>query len=1642
MAHSSNVLLVPLYQKIDEAYPVAKATRLKLLARKYFASTANSELASCSEEQLLDSLLEIWDFIRNRPKSSPQIQFVEDGLDEESLGTHIYLLLDDMPFVVDSVRQCLNRLGVTIEGLNNCVLYTQRRKSKTGERTQGQHKKGELLELNEDAEKNFKAEALSCIRCAPISEEQQSLVRKELLESLRHVAAAVKAYRPMCNKAIEIRDRLLASAEQLPVGKEELEESIEFIDWIVNNHFTFLGYEEYRIRNRSSGKILDYQSDSVLGVSRFKDSLKKQVKLTAMPEGTAEIILANQLCSFAKSSQRSRVHRPAYYDYILIREFDEQGEVSVEHRFKGLYTSSVYYRPALDIPLVRKKVQKILDRSGFAPNGHSSKDLLQVINVFPRDELFQMNVEQLFDTAMQITQFQEMRTCKLFVRKDSYGNFFSCLIYVPRDIYTTRVRLKIQNFLSERLQASELEFNTYLSESILARLHLVLRVPHIHQVKYDLLELENSLVALVKPWEDYYREALQEVYDRDEAARRYRDYANCFPLAYQEAYSAQEAVAHTHHLCEAKEQDRLVLALDRDRSGSGAELSFKIFSQQKQLMLSDIDPVLENLGLYIISEKTFKLRPGHCDDKSSDRRDDRRDEKSNAVSTNEDLVWLHDFSLYRKSKEGKVEREQAANFEEAFAAVWKGDVDDDSFNALVMTAELGWRDVALLRSYAAYLKQLQFGYTTQFIAETLSNHAQLSRELRNYFYLLFDPAIGKSQRRQASKLRKSIASGIDEVSNLAEDSVLRAYLDLMDATLRCNFFQRDDKGDLKTYFSFKFRSDDLEFVPRPKPKFEIFVYSRRMEGVHLRGGKVARGGLRWSDRSEDYRTEVLGLVKAQQVKNSVIVPVGAKGGFIVKEQPANNDRESVQALGIACYKTFISGLLDITDNMVDGKLQAPKDTVRRDDDDPYLVVAADKGTAAFSDIANSIAEEYDFWLGDGFASGGSHGYDHKAMGITARGAWVSVQRHFREQDIDIQKEDFTVVGIGDMSGDVFGNGMLLSRHIRLLAAFNHRHIFIDPDPNAAESFRERRRIFNKKGSSWSDYKQDLISAGGGIFERSAKSIAISAEMKACFAIDKDRLTPNQLISALLRAPVDLLWNGGIGTYVKSSVESHGEVGDKANDALRVDGKELRCKVIGEGGNLGFTQRARIEYGQNEGVSLTDFIDNSAGVDCSDHEVNIKILLNQLQRENKLGLKRRYKLLDSMTDEVAELVLDNNFQQVQAIGIAYSEAQTRHQEYGDLIRFLEKHAGLDRKLEFLPGDDELEERAARQQTLTRPELSVMISYMKLHLKAVLVTTSFIEDEYLTAYLYSAFPARLRNNYEAEILDHPLRKEIIASQLANRLVNLFGASFIYRMIDSTGALIGDVVKAMLLSMEIYQIEDTWHQIEDLDFQVSSSAQTAMLTRLIRLVRRSTRWLLRNRRSELNMEKEIAWFADDVKRYRSMLPARLPEDYKQTYRSRQEKLCAEGVDEKLANRICQCDFLFPATSFVEISKGTKESLADIVTIYYTLGEQLRLNWLGKTINALAVDNYWQALARETFLDDLAWQQRALTCNLVSARSGKGSLQKQVEQWVEDHTAQIARLQQLLSQLEAGIESDYAIYSVVLRELLNLAQNTAFRN
>lgn len=1611
-AAAERVLLSPLLKKIRARFGKRKAETVSIFAQRYFASASHAELAQQPINHIFNEVIAAFSFYQARVASGPQIRLsVAAGHSGASGNLHsvIHVLVDDMPFLVDSLSLELNNRNIGIDAVFNAVLYAERQR--------GGKRRGQLNRLYPVMREGSSAEAMICFHINWIAPEESAALESALRNVLQHVQATVADFAPMCARALALRD--LVARARSPVSPDEQQEASEFITWLVDNHFTFLGYERYTLSRRNGQTWLNLDRRSLLGVSRLKQGLRDRVRLEDDIEGPGELILRRQVCSFAKSSTRSLVHRPGYCDYVLIKEFDARDRVVVEHRFLGLYTSAVYFQPASEIPLIRKKVRHVLDHSGFSPNGHSIKSLYQVINVLPRDELFQLTTEQLFDTALQITRIQERRRLRLFVRRDSYGRYFSALVYIPKDIYNTRVRLQMQQFLMRELEAVEVDFSAYYPESILARLHFILRCPGISQVSFDPAELERRLAQLVKPWEDKLLEQLQATHSDKLARQLFAQFGNYFPLAYKEAYSAAEAVRDIPHLQEVMRSKGLSLEFDAVASGAGYDFGFKVFGFGKSLVLSDVIPVLEHMGLRVLSEQGYRL-----------------------TRDGEPEIWLHDFSLCSRLPLQLDVELARDNFEAAFEAVWQGRADDDTYNALVLGSQLPWREVTLLRAYGAYMKQIQAGYSQHFIADTLRANGRIAARLVQLFHTLFDPSLpgtSAARQKQAQRQEQGIRRAIEKVANLAEDNVLRLFLKLMLATQRTNYYQPTGNGLPKTCISFKLRPALIEEIPRPRPEFEIFVYSTGMEGVHLRGGRVARGGLRWSDRREDYRTEVLGLVKAQQVKNAVIVPVGAKGGFVVKSPTSGLSREALLEQGIHCYRCLIRGMLDITDNIVAGKVVPPANVRRRDDDDPYLVVAADKGTASFSDIANGVAQEYSFWLGDGFASGGSNGYDHKKMGITARGAWISVQRHFRELGIDVQKESITVVGIGDMSGDVFGNGLLRSRRTCLVAAFNHQHIFIDPDPEPEASFDERQRLFRLPRSSWADYNQQLISRGGGIYSRSAKSIPVSVEMKRRFAIDEDRLAPDRLIMALLRSPVDLLWNGGIGTYVKAADETHADTGDKANDTVRVNGRELRCRVVAEGGNLGFTQAGRIEYGLQGGVSLTDFVDNSAGVDCSDHEVNIKILLNELMSRGLLEAAARKRLLASMTEEVARLVLHNNYKQVQAIGIAWSQARTHFAEYIDLLRYLEAHAGLDRQLENLPDNESLEERRAADRSFTRPELAILTSYMKMHLKSCLRDASYIDEPALLPWLYSAFPPTLVGRYADQLQRHPLRREIIATQLANSVVNLVGPSFIYRKVEYTGATAVEVVRAAVIARQLFGIDTLVERVEALDYRLPAAVQNQMQLKLMQLMRRVTRWLLRNRRAQLDFEATITEFAPVIDSSRQLLPAALPELAQQRWRSTFNGYLEQGVPREMAQIMAGVEFTFPLLAITEISVGSNTSPAVAMEAFYAIGDALQLSVLRQAIIDLKVDNQWQALARKAFQDDLDWQQRALTQNFLRGLTSRRSIAAAVQDWCNVNHQRIARSQLMLRDLQRESPTDYSVYSVVLRELLNLAQTTA---
>lgn len=1568
------------------------SSRLKF-AQSYYSQVPLSELQQKSWEGVMQALQSSWKFYQKFDGRRSQVRVFNPAVDDhgsETRQTVIEVAAVNMPFLLGSVRLMLNSESLILSNVQQCMLSTLR--------------SGDKTLIVDDQQPNEILIHLEIERVGnPVSLER--MIRKVL----RLVHQVNKDFVPM-------RQQMLLWSDELGAGRQKdgkrgsvkesanEDETVAFLRWLTANNFTFIGYEEFVLGKRVSD--VQRVSGTTLGLCRkgmSADGLSFQVS----PAKKYQL-------SISKLPVRSRVHRPAYYECITIVRPGENSGIRRACRFIGLFTSAVYNQNPVDIPIVRKKIEKIFDNRDLPANSHKGRELNRLIEIFPREELFLANPEELEEMILSSFALQERRVVRLLVRRAEH--FVTCLLYMPRDTYNTELRIRIQELLCKRFAAIESEFSTFFSESALIRTHFVLHVDSKQQRPLNIPKLEQEITKLTRSWEDELRWVLSEGQDEDSDKKLLSLYGRVFPPGYQDFFTPREAFFDIGFLSGLTPQAPLAVNLYEARIEGTRYIKFKLFHLGNALPLSDVIPILENLGAKTIAEHPYELRLS----------DDTR-------------IWIHDFVLeFMREPVGGLEGVKL-NFQEAFHNIWREGKENDSFNRLVPSAAMSHRQVKVIRAYSRYLAQLQSAYSQQYIADCLARYSMITRQLFRLFELRLDPSLHRSNASaKAGTIRRKILLSIDRVENLADDRILRRFIELIQATLRTNYFQRKPDGHYKDCISFKFRPAKISEMPLPIPDYEIFVYSVRVEGVHLRGGKVARGGIRWSDRSEDYRTEILGLAKAQQVKNSVIVPVGAKGGFLTKQIPHGATPEAMEEEGIACYRIFIQGLLDLTDNLVKGKVVTPENIVRYDDDDYYLVVAADKGTASFSDIANEISEANNFWLGDAFASGGSVGFDHKAMGITAKGAWKSVAQHFRDLNLDVQKSDFSVVGIGDMSGDVFGNGMLLSRHICLIAAFNHLHIFVDPDPVAASSYKERLRLYNLPGSSWQDYRENLISRGGGVFSRFAKSISISPQMRKRFDISATSLTPNQLLTSLLRSDVDLLWNGGIGTYVKCSRESHLDVSDKANDAIRVNADELRCRVVGEGGNLGLTQLARIEYNLKGGKCFTDFIDNAGGVNCSDVEVNIKILLNQLLEDGKLSRGERKKILKKMTEQVAEIVLNNNYMQAQAINLMVSQSPRRSVEYPRIISLLEEQGRLNRKLEFLPSDDELQERRANGQYLTGPELSVLTSYVKAGLKEDLASSSIMDDPYMRKELDGAFPAYLVRKYSKELDRHRLRRELIATRIANDMVNHLGMNFVGRMEESTGANSALIARAYIGARDVFDFSRYWTRICELDYIISPDVQRKMMLDLIRLIRRVTRWLLRSRRHSLNLAKEVPVFSKALKILFMDWQELLRGETLHEWKSAKKHLVQAGVEPDLAGFVAAAHHLYAVMGILELSRQTGASVKKVADVYFTLGENLHLHWFSKQMHDFQATNLWQALARESLQDDLNRQQLAITLGVLS-EGKKGTPAAQIiDNWLDSHHLMVNRWMNLQAEMAAAKHQDQAVFTVAIRELLDLAQSS----
>ncbi|MGV6853482.1 MAG: NAD-glutamate dehydrogenase [bacterium] len=1624
----------------------SEVKQLEALAKQFYARVPMEDLEDQPPHRLAAIVTDLNQFMKERVEGDTLIRVFNPEMAEhgwESRYTVVEVVLADMPFLVDSVGMAIRDVvgEMVIELIIHPLINVLRDAG------------GFVLDFPVDQNKEGVLHE-SVLHFHIHKQTEPHIIQgiKDKIQSALHdVRMSVKDWQAIRVKAEECAESLVKAPSIH--SKAQIDEASKFIQWLADDHFTFLGYREYRTEVRDNKRYLLRVCESGLGLLNDPNCQEETGNAVIADDDDWRQTYTQPLI-LTKTNARSTVHRAGFMDYVGVLLFDEDGHVVGEKRFIGLYTSSAYYRRPWEIPFIRMRVDDVVQRSGVERISHDGKALLHIMETLPRDEMMQASVEDIYELTIGVLNLQERQRTRLFIRRDRFGRFYSCLVFVPRERFNTEIRNKLQHCLAKALKAERVDFEVSISGSALARLHVIIRSKEGAEIDYDQESLESEIIQIVQSWKDELRDVLVERFGDDRGIKLANKYAYAFPAAYVEDVSPWVAAYDVENVDDLKDGKDLKMSLYRPRNKRVGLFRFKIFHFEHTIPLSDVLPLLENMGLRVVTERPYELQ-----------------------MENGSVIWIQDFDIVPAQAEDLNVELVREEFEAAFLQVIEGRAENDGFNRLILGAGLRWKQVVLLRAVCKYLLQTGIPFSQNYMERTLADHPDVARLLIEYFEALFDPSrieespfdkeakrveleenaqkvlgidfnnieqsfygvvlaarVGSLQE-QVESIKNAIGQALEQVNSLDEDRILRSFSEVIQAMLRTNYYQLSADGDDKDYLSFKLDSDKVPHLPKPKPLVEIFVYSPRVEGVHLRGGRVARGGLRWSDRPEDFRTEVLGLMKAQMVKNTMIVPVGAKGGFIVKQMP-QGDRAHQMSEVVHCYRCFISGLLDITDNLKGDDVIHPLEVVRQDDDDTYLVVAADKGTATFSDIANSVADQYDFWLGDAFASGGSVGYDHKGMGITAKGAWESVKRHFREMGIDCQTTEFSCVGIGDMAGDVFGNGMLLSKHIQLKAAFNHMHIFLDPTPNTAKSFVERQRLFNLPRSSWEDYNQKLISKGGGLFLRSAKSIPLSEEVQQWLGLEVDHLTPAELIRELIKAPVDLLWNGGIGTYIKSSTESHTDVGDHANDGVRVNGQDLRCRIVGEGGNLGATQLGRVEFALKGGRINSDFVDNSAGVDCSDHEVNIKILLNGALEKGMLNDESRKELLASMTEEVGTLVLRNNYLQNQALSMMEALAVKRIGAKAHFITQLERTGLLDRQIEYLPSGEEIQERRVRGQGLVRPELAVLLSYAKIKLNLDLLDSDIPEDPFLSAELKNYFPKPLQENFAELMPEHRLKREIIATQVTNTVINRMGATFVLRMQEDTGAHPSEISKAFTVAVEVFGANQLWDSIESLDNLVSSRLQVEMVQRLWNLLRHITRWILNHYGQNLDIAALVNHYSPGVTKLISLLQKVIDQTEKRGLVDVQAELLEQGVPRKLARHVASFISIYPALDIVDVSEKCEQPVERVAKVYYAVGEAFNFNWLRDQIESLTVEGQWHANARAALRDEL-YQHHADITAAVLCQASKKTPKKLLQLWIDDRRRDVDYMMHMLGDMKSSPSADYAMVSVALRGIAHLLRN-----
>ncbi|MEH0111032.1 NAD-glutamate dehydrogenase [Tersicoccus sp. MR15.9] len=1604
--------------------------RDEVFVANYYQHLSAEDLASYEKDTLIQRIHRHQELAAIRRRGEALV-----FADSEADATVLYVVTDDMPFLVDSVVAEIARHHTAIRQVSHPTFIVTRDRVtgrlRTVEKVPSHSgvSSGDTAALPHvsarvaDGESGDTVSTVESWIAVEAARMDSSDARDALVDGVRRVLGDVRAvvedFTPMREALIDAAEGLEALTDPTITARTS---GAELLRWLADDNFTLVGYREHDLVDRDGHEVLVNRPGTALGVLRHAEHVQHQLTSAGEKKAREKTALV-----ITKANSRSTVHRPAWLDYLGVKDFDAAGNVIGEKLFLGVLAAGAFTGSVEDIPLVRDKVQAVLRYCGFPPDSHSGKDLKNILETYPREEMFQISTPELIDTVTAILHLQERRRTRLFLRTDVWGRFVSVLVYLPRDRYTTSVRHRIENELTTAFGAESIDFEARMSESVLARLYFRIRLPQGVEVRdVDVDDLEKRVQRAARSWSEGIDQVLRTRADLTEVSRLAGQWAEAFPAAYRADFEVEDALEDIGRFeeAEASGHPQLVLrcpdASDTDDGGptSAADARLKIYLTEPR-SLTALLPVFHNLGLQVLDERPFLI----------ERADGTR---------------FHLYDLGLKYPAGIDPMAGAVDLADAFRAAMAGVTETDRFDRLILAEGLHWRQVQVLRAYAKYLRQLGNPSSYGFMGDTLLANPDVARALVAVFESAFDPQLGAAddparvaRREQAGA---TLDAAIEAVATLDADRLLRAFAEVIGATLRTNFYQGSAR------LAFKLATREISAAPAPRPAFEIWVYSPEVEGVHLRFGAVARGGLRWSDRQEDFRTEILGLVKAQTVKNAVIVPTGAKGGFYPKQLPdPAADRAAWLEAGQDAYRTFIRALLDLTDNRVTGedgtaRVVGPTDVVRHDGDDPYLVVAADKGTAAFSDTANAISAEYGFWLGDAFASGGSVGYDHKAMGITARGAWESVKAHFKELGTDTQADDFTVVGVGDMSGDVFGNGMLLSEHIRLVAAFDHRHVFLDPNPDPAASFAERRRLFELPRSSWADYDTGLISAGGGVYPRTAKSIPVTDEVRTVLGLPDgvQQLSPPELLKMILAAPVDLLYNGGIGTYIKASTETNASVGDKANDAIRIDGADVRARVIGEGGNLGMTQRGRIEAALAGVILNTDAIDNSAGVDCSDHEVNIKILVDSAVRTGRLDADERASFLHAMTDEVAELVLADNVDQNLLLlndkqhGPEWAPSFERHMDW------LEDHADLDRALEFLPTTDQVEARIAEGRGLTSPELSVLAAYAKIQLTGALLRSDVPDDPWFEDVLLAYFPHPIRERFHDEVLAHPLRREIIATAVANDMVNIGGITFAFRAMEETGVDEASIARAFTALRRIYDLDDVVRMLTEVPAGVPTETWCQIYSDMRRLLDRAVRWFVTHGYADERIGRSVELFEPVIDPLRAGISRFLCGTDLERERSWYQRALDGGVPDGLATRWAGLFESYALLDVAELARQSGQPVELVLSTYFAIYERFEVDDLLERITRLPRQDRWQALARGALREDLYSTVADLTTTVIESTEDTPAAEgpERLDRWQDLNGERLDRVRSMFNEATTRQTDDMASLSVALRLLRSIVR------